>query len=76
MRLAADDRYRLTIDDLDPTWTEWQADRLPDVHGMPAETGHHWRDRDGNRVDGYEPGAYCGLCGWRLDVVDPEPAAA
>ena len=28
--------YRLTIDDSDPSWAEWNADRLPDVHGVPA----------------------------------------
>jgi hypothetical protein len=56
---------RLTIEDLDPTWSEWHLDRLPDVHGMPAGTGHFWTDGHGRRVEGYEAGRSCGGCGWR-----------
>jgi hypothetical protein len=59
--------YRITIEDLDPTWSEWHSDRLPDVHGMPAGTGHYWTDRRGARVDGYEAGGSCGGCGWSPD---------
>jgi hypothetical protein len=59
--------YRLTIEDHDPSWVE---DRTPDVHGMPAGTGHYWTDRDGRLVEGYEPGAVCGGCGW--DPAHPE----
>ncbi len=64
-RPANDPQDRLTIDDLDPSWSEWHADRLPDVHGRPSGTGHFWVDSAGRRVDGYEPGGYCGGCGWR-----------
>ena len=67
-------RYRLTIDDLDPSWSEWHADRSPDVHGMPAGTGHFWTDANGVRVTGYEPGASCGGCGWQPDEDDPSTA--
>ncbi len=59
--------YRLTIEDLDPTWSEWHLNRLPDVHGMPAGTGHFWTDRNGHAVDGFEAGGSCGGCGWRPD---------
>lgn len=59
--------YRITIDDLDPTWSEWHAARLPDVHGKPAGSGHWWTDRHGLRVEGYEDGGSCGGCGWRPD---------
>lgn len=65
-------RYRITIEDLDPTASEWHSDRLPDVHGMPAGTGHYWTDRIGRRVEGYEPGAVCGGCGWRPDDGEPD----
>jgi hypothetical protein len=66
MRLAVSwpDSYRLTIEDLDPSWVEGRA---ADVHGMPAGTGHWWADRDGRYVEGYEPDVTCGGCGWRLD---------
>ncbi len=65
--------YRLTIDDRDPTWSEWNADRLPDVHGAPAGTGHFWVDKDGRHVNGYEAGGSCGGCGWRPDPDGHEP---
>jgi len=65
--------YRLTIEDLDPTWSEWHLDRLPDVHGMPAGTGHFWTDLHGRRIEGYEAGGSCGGCGWRPDEVAPAP---
>ena len=62
--------YRLTIEDHDPSWVE---DRLPDVHGAPAADGHWWSDASGAAVNGYEPGAVCGGCGWRPDppTIDP-----
>jgi hypothetical protein len=60
-------RYRLTIDDSDPSWAERNADRLADVHGAPAEAGHFWLDEGGRRSYGYEVGGYCGGCGWRPD---------
>lgn len=59
--------YRLTIEDHDPTWSEWHADRTATVHGAPAGSGHFWAV-NGRRNDGYEPGAVCGLCGWRPDL--------
>jgi hypothetical protein len=59
--------FRLTIDDSDPTWSEWHAERLPDVHGTGA--GHWWIDRNGRPVEGYEPGATC-RCGWRPEAPD------
>jgi hypothetical protein len=58
---------RLTIDDLDPTWSEWHRDRLPDVHGMPDGARHWWTDRNGRSVDGFETGGSCGGCGWPPD---------
>jgi hypothetical protein len=61
------DHYRLTIEDHDPTWSEWHLDRMPDVHGMPYGK-HWWTDRHGRRVEGYETGAVCGGCGWRPDA--------
>ena len=66
--------YRLTIDDSDPSWAEWNADRLPDVHGVPAGNGHFWLDRDGRRTSGYDEGGYCGGCGWRPDQVGQGPS--
>jgi hypothetical protein len=65
-------KYRLTIEDLDPSWAEWHANRLSDVHGVPAGTGHFWVDRDGRRTDGYEDNGYCGGCGWRPDAATPD----
>jgi hypothetical protein len=59
--------YRLTVDDFDPSWAEWHADRLADVHGARASDGHYWT-LNGRWVDGYEPGAVCGGCGWRPDA--------
>ncbi len=60
-------RRMLTIEDLDPTAPEWSV-RYPwrpaDVHGTPHEAGHFWRDASG-RVEGWEPGLWCGRCGWR-----------
>jgi hypothetical protein len=64
--------YRLTIEDHDRSWVE---DRAADVHGAPARTGDWWTDRDGRRVEGYEPGGSCGGCGWRPDDGDPMAVA-
>jgi hypothetical protein len=63
------DRYRLTIQDYDPSWPE---DRPADVHGMPYGE-HWWVDRAGRRVTGYETGAVCGGCSWRPDGVPTVP---
>jgi hypothetical protein len=59
--------YRLTIEDADPSWSEYERGRAADVHGEPAGTGHWWTDGSGRMLDGYEPGRFCGGCGWRPD---------
>lgn len=70
-RLDDPTRYGLTIEDHDPTWSEWHADRLPDVHGAPAGFGHYWTDKHGKMTEGYEDGGSCGGCGWRPDEGEP-----
>jgi hypothetical protein len=62
--------YRLTIEDLNPSWSEWSSGRRADVHGAPAGA-HWWIDRDGGRVNGYEEGSRCGGCGWRPESAEP-----